>query len=303
MTVDRGVSATSSWEMVARRPRPGFEAVVADYGGYREEGTTPVGRREVPNRGLVLVIGFGGPLRVSGQLGADEGGQTVTSFVAGFGDLPILTEHAGWQQGIEVGLSPTGAFSLLGVPMVELANRVVGLDELWGRRAVELSEQLAEAPSWEARFELVDGELADAMDDAMDAGRYPDPEIVGAWQELERRRGDVPIGEIQAATGWSRRRLAARFREQVGLTPKAAARVLRFDRAAELLVRPAPRSLASIALSCGYYDQAHFNREFRRLAGCTPSAYLAALYPDAPGVAAAPIATTQTSKTPQLAHS
>jgi AraC-like DNA-binding protein len=303
MTVDRGVSATGSWEMVTRRPGPGLEAAVADYGGYREQGTTPVGRREVPNPRVVLVIGFGEPLRISGQLGADERGQTVTSFVAGFGDLPILTEHGGRQQGIEVGLSPTGAFSVLGVPMAELANRVVGLDELWGRRAVELSEQLAGARSWQARFDLVDRVLADAMDDAMDTGRLPDPEIVGAWHDLEHRRGDMPISQIQAATGWSRRRLATRFREQVGLTPKAAARVLRFDRATELLVRSAPRSLASIAMASGYYDQAHFNREFRRLAGCTPSAYLAALYPDAPGAAAAPIAATQTSKTPQLGHS
>lgn len=68
----------------------------------------------------------------------------------------------------------------------------------------------------------------------MDHGRHPDPEIVGAWQELQRRHGDVPISEIQATIGWSRRRLAARFREQVDLTPRAAARVLRFDRATEL---------------------------------------------------------------------
>jgi hypothetical protein len=82
MTVDRGLSATGSWEMVARRPGAGLEAAVADYGGYREEGTTPLRRREVPNRGVVRVIGFGGALRISGQLGADEGGRTVTSFVA-----------------------------------------------------------------------------------------------------------------------------------------------------------------------------------------------------------------------------
>lgn len=295
VTVDRGRTPTGSWEMATRRPGPGFDAVVTAYGGYREKGTTQVGRREVPNRGAALVIGFGGSLQVSGQLGVDRGGQTVTSFVAGFGDVPILTCHEGAQEGIEVDLSPTGAFRLFGVPMVDLANSVVELDDLWGRPAAELSEQLTATPSWEARLDLVDRVLADAMD----TGRHPDSEIVDAWNELERRHGDVPISEIQATTGWSRRRLAARFREQIGLTPKAAARVLRFDRATELLVRPNSRSIASIALSCGYYDQAHFNREFRLLAGCTPSAYLAALYADAPGVAATPMASTQTSNTPQ----
>lgn len=64
--------------------------------------------------------------------------------------------------------------------------------------------------------------------------------------------------------------MAQRFRSQVGLTPKAAARVLRFNRAMTLLNQPGHRSLSSIALACGYFDQAHFNRDFRVLAGCSP---------------------------------
>ena len=62
--------------------------------------------------------------------------------------------------------------------------------------------------------------------------------------------------------------------------------MLRFHRATELLVRPGARSLASIALGCGYYDQAHLNREFRQMAGCTPSQYLAARFTDGPGTSA-----------------
>jgi len=64
-----------------------------------------------------------------------------------------------------------------------------------------------------------------------------------------------------------------------------AAGILRFDHAVELLAGPAPRSLAAVALACGYYDQAHLNRDFRRFAGCTPTAYLAARRPELLGVA------------------
>ena len=92
------------------------------------------------------------------------------------------------------------------------------------------------------------------------------------------------IQPLADATGWSRRHLLTRFRAQVGLAPKTAARVLRFRRAAGLLVppgsdggpgRPVPRGLADVAAECGYADHAHLVREFRALAGCTPTAYLA----------------------------
>jgi AraC-like DNA-binding protein len=79
-------------------------------------------------------------------------------------------------------------------------------------------------------------------------GPSPDPELEAAWRRLEDSAGRLRIGELQADTGWSRRRLADRFRQQLGLTPKA--------------------------LACGYYDQAHLNREFRALAGCTPTDYV-----------------------------
>ncbi len=80
------------------------------------------------------------------------------------------------------------------------------------------------------------------------------------------------------------------------------ARLVRFQRAAHLLQQPGHRSLVSIALSCGYYDQAHFNREFRELAACTPTVYLAQLRADTAGTGMSghdgpASATAQTSKT------
>ena len=76
-----------------------------------------------------------------------------------------------------------------------------------------------------------------------------------------------------------RRHLGARFRDEFGLSPKTAARVIRFDRARRLLQRRvaaggAP-ALAELAAGGGFFDQAHLAREFRELAGCAPSRWLA----------------------------
>jgi AraC-like DNA-binding protein len=104
-------------------------------------------------------------------------------------------------------------------------------------------------------------------------GPSADPAIAWAWRVLHRRGGDVPVGALAAEIGWSRRHFAARFRAEIGLSPKVAARVLRLERARSLLARGEPAGL--VAARSGYTDQSHLVREFRALAGCTPSRYLA----------------------------
>jgi transcriptional regulator GlxA family with amidase domain len=91
----------------------------------------------------------------------------------------------------------------------------------------------------------------------------------------------VRVADLAAGTGWSGRHLASRFRAEIGLTPKAAARVVRFDRARRRLVEhvsgagQAGYQLADLAAETGYFDQAHLAREFRALAGVPPSQWLA----------------------------
>ena len=109
----------------------------------------------------------------------------------------------------------------------------------------------------------------------------PDPRVEHAWARLVRSRGAVPIARARArrpaGAGATSPRASAR---QVGLAPKPFARILRFRHAARELVRPDGRSLAEIALDCGYYDQAHLNRDFREFSGRSPTELMAARLPD-----------------------
>jgi AraC-like DNA-binding protein len=84
----------------------------------------------------------------------------------------------------------------------------------------------------------------------------------------------VRVGALVEELGWSRKRLAARFREEVGVSPKSLARILRFERAAALLARPDPPGFAALAYECGFRDQSHLTNEFRRITGVTPAAYV-----------------------------
>ena len=120
-----------------------------------------------------------------------------------------------------------------------------------------------------------------------EAQRPATHELFLAWRRLRSSSGKTSVGGLARELGWSHRRLIARFREQIGMPPKMLSRVLRFERVSGLLRdTPAPR-LAELALDCGYYDQAHLNRDFRDFAGTTPGAYLAARLPEGGGVTAA----------------
>jgi AraC-like DNA-binding protein len=104
------------------------------------------------------------------------------------------------------------------------------------------------------------------------------PEVGWAWHRLLRSAGLLRVSALAAETGWSSRHLTSRFRTEIGLTPKAAARVIRFTRTRQLLAAQAAAGqirLAELAVTCGYFDQAHLAREFRALAGCPPSRWLA----------------------------
>ena len=239
---------------------------VLGYCGYVEDGPVPVRRREPAGARVPVILSFGDPLSVT-----DGGGvpRRVTSFVAGFSDTWAVTEHAGRQLGVQVDLTPLGAFRLLGVPPTEVAGAVVDVDALWGRWGSSLVDRLASAPDWASRFALLDDVLLHRAAD----GPGAHPAVTWAWRQLERSHGGVPVGLLADEIGWSRRHFVDRFRRHIGLAPKASGRVLRFARAHALLT-DGRRSVGEVAARCGYADQSHLVRECRRLAGCTPSELL-----------------------------
>ena len=197
------------------------------------------------------------------------------TLAGGLHTTPAVITHPGRQSGVQLALSPLGARALLGCPAGELAGIDVDGSEVLGAVARELHERLRDTESWAARFALLDQILLDHAD----LDQQVSPDIAEAWRLLTRSGGTIQAGGLARRVGWSPRYLQRRLLAETGLTPKAAARVIRFDRARRTLQQQAAgtagRTLAGVAAGCGYYDQAHLAREFRELAGCPPSTWLA----------------------------
>jgi AraC-like DNA-binding protein len=279
-----------------RRYVPGepLRRYVAGYTGYRQRGVPPARHRGLPSRYLTLIFTLDEPLTIEAHPDRGQPPGEFGTLLGGLHSVPALITHAGAQSGIQVALRPLGARALLGLPAGELADLDVPAEAVLGRVCAELRERIRLAAGWPERFAVLD-EILLRRAAAADALR-PDaasPEVSWAWQRLLRVGGALRVSELAAGTGWSGRHLTSRFRAEIGLTPKAAARVIRFDRARKLLVRNlagatadpgaaadagyrlAHYRLADLAADCGYFDQAHLAREFRALAGCPPSQWLA----------------------------
>ena len=277
--VFRHDSEHDSWEMVQGMPDPRLRGHVLSYCSYREETTTFVRRRELPGVRVVMIINLGEPIRVQAP-GASGWDEQPDGFLAGMHDTYAITETGGSQGGVQVDLTPIGAHLLLGLPMHELSQHVVTLEEMFGRGGTLLREAVALAPDWAGRFEVVDEFLLTLLDRA----RSPVPSVTRALGRLHESGGTVPVGVLAAEIGCSRRHLISRFREQVGVTPKLAARIFRFERAVALVDARTEMGWAEIAQACGYYDQAHMIRDFHQFAGCAPSEFARRRLPDGGGV-------------------
>ncbi|MBE8469673.1 helix-turn-helix domain-containing protein [Streptomyces justiciae] len=263
-SVRSGHGPLGSWEVALSLPHARLRPGVISYRGVRLALDRPRRRLEAPIGAATLLLGFGESVRISR---AGRAPDTLVSVYCGPTTTPAIGEHNGRLSGIEVLLAPWAAFSLFGTPQYELANRTVDPDELphvLPGRVDELAAALGALPSWGARFGLLD----DVLVRWSRGGTAPSARVVRAWAELVRTGGAIPVPRLAEDVGWSVRQLESRFREQIGLGPKAAARVLRLQRARRLLA--AGRGQAETAAMCGFYDQAHLSGEFKAMTGCTP---------------------------------
>lgn len=220
--------------------------------------------RMVPHPAVTLLLEFGaGSPVVDCAAGRQQRGSLVAG--PGLGSGGAVRARGENVECIQVRLSPVIARAVLGVSPADLDGAVASLGDLWGQEASRIREQLGDVASWQDRFALADALLARRHE----AGPPVDPEVAWAWHRIVVSRGLARVDGLAAEVGWSRKRLWSRFRSQLGLPPKRAVKLVRFDHAAHRLV--AGEGAARVAADAGYADQSHLHRDVRAFTGATPA--------------------------------
>ncbi|MBK6688271.1 MAG: AraC family transcriptional regulator [Deltaproteobacteria bacterium] len=261
---DLAVGATR-WTLATPALPSHLQPYVRSWMGYSERSPGPTRRRELPGAAVVLIIEFGPALRLSNSGQESCQRRRRPGFVAGLDTSFTFTEHDGFQEGLQVNLTPLGARLVLGPGIPELSGHTASLSELTPELG-NLDDRLALA-DWPERFSVVAQLLT-----ARIGGRASVPGTVDwALHEIETRGGQVRIERLATDLGLSRRRLGQLFEAQVGLPPKLYAELVRFERLTQA-IKDNAGPWSQLAAELGFADQAHLSREVRRFSGLTPTA-------------------------------
>lgn len=217
-----------------------------------------------PAGGFGIVFNLGDHLSFSGENLSEpvflDGTNTVSRKVGFLGQVNALgiRFHTG------------GAYPFLEIPLNEIANHTVYLSDLGYASFAELHQRLLESDSLQQKIMLIEQYLLKIVRDK------PKPRdiLLASLEMIKQKRGQIEINSIADWLYISQRQLERLYAMQVGMSPKQYARLSRIAFARKLLKRPQQFSLAQISAELGFFDQAHFIREFKAVIGMTPQAYL-----------------------------
>ena len=263
---DDGVNA---WRNARFSAPAALGDALSGYSDYWERTGGFTSRRELPHAEGVLIINLGAPIAITGGDGSVLRLKAGEAFAAGAHLRPALSHSEGTQAGMHVFLPLATLRRLLGTPMDRLVDRVISLDAVLGAEARDLGVRLCDAKNADARVALLDAALSRRL---VHAGDLPAQQMHAL--KLLRSRPGRDICEIALDIGWSRKHLASRVKDAIGIGPRCFRRLLRFQKLTALIGRHAgPPDWAGLALDAGYCDQPHMNREFREFSGLTPEMY------------------------------
>jgi AraC-like DNA-binding protein len=231
--------------------------------------------RALPTGRTNLVIRTSGPpVRVLDGVDDRVGRVFGHAVVSGVRTSFYVRDTSAASSSVGVQFTPAGAAAVLGAPATELEGRHLPLADVLGARARDAVDRVIEGRSPSARLAALQAVVLEWARGLAP----PHAAIESAVRRFDAEDGRGSISEACHEAGLSHRRFVELFVGAVGVTPKVYCRIRRFQRAVRCAARATDPGWARIAATCGFYDQAHLNREFRAFAGITPGAYV----PDSP---------------------
>jgi AraC-like DNA-binding protein len=258
-------------EYVGRVPAPPLDRFIDDV--YCLTGVPRHRRMNVPPMPSAhLFVNLGGPARLWDSDPSVPSAVLADGWFMGVWTRRFIVEYPARVRLVGVHFKPWGMSPFVGMPAAELRDRWVPVDAVWQRSVDRIRNQAGDIASATEALRVLEEELRSRLAWASPAG-------LGLVQHtggrLEASHGAVPVGALADAAGVSGNHLAAQFKSHVGVTPKRVARIYRFARLILSVDALHPVDWPGLAQAAGYFDQAHFSREFKDFTGHTPTEYLA----------------------------
>jgi len=219
--------------------------------------------RILPDGCTELIIHYGNPFK---KINDNKEVLQDTAFVFGqlqrFIDL-LPSKHIGV---MGVRFHPWGLNQFIRIPPAELKGEAVSLKNLFGDSQQKLVDEIFQANTSTQRAGIMDEFLISRYQHKIN-----NEKLSRMIHQIHQHRGSLSVEELTRLSGNSERQLERTFQAGIGLSPKAYSRIIRFQNSLRLATHA--RNLTDLALNAGYYDQAHFTREFTDIAGQTPRRY------------------------------
>ena len=249
-------------------PRPPLNDFVECFWTLRDDGPSSSGAPEriLPDGCVELILNFGE--RFS-QHHDNRRELQPRHFLVGQMSGPILISPNGAVQLLGIRFHPGGTSPFLRAPMNELTDQIAELGSLSSELERELLTVSEDLLSMRERTSAIESVLmARLLRDSFHSS------AIRLAARIVESAGRVSVDHLAAAAGISSRQLERRFLREIGIGPKLLGRILRFQQVFRAVDR-IDSAWASIAVECGYYDQAHLIRDFTQFAGQTPAVLLA----------------------------
>ena len=238
---------------------------------YYSAGYTPPPRKErvLPSGSAQLIINLGNTFFRHFKKKNADAIKSDAAIIAGVNSRYIFLDPQTRLSTIGAVFKPGGIQALLDYSAADFLDRTASLTDVIGGDIAALRQCLMAKSTPQQKFRLLESFLMQQADPLY----QPNAGIQRAVQLLQDHP-ERSISAIAETIGYSRRQLSTLFRHAAGIAPKEYARIQRFQKAIKSIRSCSSPKWSQLALSCGYYDQSHFNRDFKRLSDLTPSQYL-----------------------------
>jgi AraC-like DNA-binding protein len=254
------------------QPHPQLKGYISKLWAFESRGRAPSEDMKliVPNGMVKMTI----PYR-NGVSGMNKDGfrlvKEASVIIIGIGDTPTIVdlEYDAPHGNIGIEFSPLGAYRLFQVRQAELKNRIFLVDEILGKPARGLQEEIANSDSVPDKIRVVQRYFIKLLSKS-----EPDRVLDYCIREIEGSKGLVTVAELARKTGFSSRWLYEKFMEKVGLSPKNLSSVVRFMQFYGQWAKNPTGDFFKEDVYRYFYDQAHFIKDFKRFTGVSPQRFV-----------------------------